>query len=118
MAYIPDSNIVLRLVNKKDPNHLNVSQALKKLESDGETIVIIPQILVEFWVVATRPIDVNGLGMMTDEAEKELENLQKLFTVLPENERIFDEWKMLVAKHKVSGKLVTRRANRRGNESA
>ena len=105
MAYIPDSNIVLRLVNKKDPNHLNVSQTLKKLESDGETIVIIiPQILVEFWVVATRPIDVNGLGMMTDEAEKELENLQKLFTVLPENERIFDEWKRLVARYKVSGK--------------
>ncbi len=65
MAYIPDSNIVLRLVNKKYPNHLNVSQTLKKLESDGETIFIIPQILVEFWVVATRPIDVNGLGMTT-----------------------------------------------------
>ncbi len=77
---------------------------LKNLESDGETIFIIPQILVEFWVVATRPIDVNGLGMTTDEAEKELENLQKLFTVLPENERIFDEWKRLVAKYKVSGK--------------
>lgn len=83
---------------------MNVSQALKKLESGSETIVIVPQILVEFRVVATRPIDVNWLGMTTGEAEKELESLQKLFTVLPENERIFDEWKMLVAKHKVGGK--------------
>ncbi len=106
MACLPDSNIVLRLVNKKDPNHLNVSQALKKLENSGETLVIIPQILVEFWVVATRPQDVNGLGMTTDEAEKELENLQSLFTVLPENAQVFEEWKTIVTKHKVSGKVA------------
>ncbi len=55
-------------------------------------------------MVATRPAYVNGLGMTTDNAEKELENLQSIFTVLPENERIFDEWKAIVTKHKVSGK--------------
>ena len=106
MAYLPDTNIVLRLVNKKDPLHQIVSQAIEQLGQNGEELVIIPQILVEFWTVATRPTDVNGLGMTTDEAEKELENLQKLFTLLPENERIFDEWKTLIVKYKVSGKTT------------
>ncbi len=106
MAYLPDTNIVLRLVNKKDPFHQVISRAIEKLEQIGEEIVIIPQILVEFWTVATRPTNVNGLGMTTGTAGKELENLQKLFTVLPENERIFDEWKRLVVKHGVSGKTT------------
>jgi predicted nucleic acid-binding protein len=44
--------------------------------------------------------------MTTDKAENELKNLQKLFTVLPENQRIFDEWKTIVTKYKVSGKVA------------
>lgn len=106
MAYLPDTNAVLRLVNKKDPLHQIVRQAIKKLEQNGEELVIVPQVLVEFWAVATRPITANGLGMTIDEAEQELESLKKLFKVLPENERIFDEWKRLVVKYKVSGKVT------------
>lgn len=106
MAFLPDSNIVLRLVNSKDPFHKIVRQCLKQLEQDGEKLIVVPQILIEFWVVATRPINVNGLGMTTDDAEKQLENLQNFFTILPENEKIFHEWKTLVTKHKVSGKVA------------
>jgi len=106
MVCLPDTNIILRLVNRNDPLHQVVSQAIERLEQSGEELVIIPQILVEFWTVATRPKDVNGLGMPTREAENELEKLQKLFTVLPENDKIFDEWKRLIVKYKVSGKTT------------
>jgi len=104
MSCLPDSNILLRLVNKNDPNHLNVRQSIKKLEIEGEELVVIPQVLVEFWVVATRPVDVNGLGMGPDEAEVELEKLQNLFPVLSENEDIFIQWRALVTTLKISGK--------------
>ena len=93
-------------MNKKDPLHQIVRQSIKTLERKGEILVVVPQVLVEFWAVATRPANVNGLGMTTDEAESELENLQKLFKVLPENAQIFDEWKTFVAKYKVSGKVT------------
>lgn len=76
------------------------------MEQNGEELVIIPQVLVEFWTVATRPTNVNGLGMTTDESEKELENLQKFFRLLPENRRIFENWKVLIVKYKVSGKVT------------
>ena len=104
MSYLSDTSIVLRLAQPHLPIYQTVFQALAKLRRSGEQIIVVPQILVEFWVVATRPANVNGLGMTTDNAEKELENLQSIFTVLPENERIFDEWKAIVTKHKVSGK--------------
>ena len=106
IAYLPDTNVVLRLVNKKDPLHQTVQQAIEKLGKNGEEVVIVPEVLVEFWAVATRPIVSNGLGMPTDEAERELEKLQKLFKLLPENEKIFDEWKTLVVKYQVNGKVT------------
>lgn len=106
MAYLPDTSVILRLNEPGNPLCKIVEECLDKLSQNGEELVIVPQILVEFWVVATRPKSVNGLGMTTDEAEKELENLQNLFTLLPEDENIFDEWKTLVTKRKVSGKLA------------
>ncbi len=104
MAYLSDTSIVLRLAQPHLPVYQTVLNALSKIRKSGERLVIVPQILVEFWVVATRPTNINGLEMTTDNAEKELEKLQKLFTVLPENEKIFEEWKTLVVKYKVSGK--------------
>ncbi len=106
MDYLLDTNTVLRFVNTKDPLHPVVLKAVNKLEQNSERFVVVPQILVEFWVVATRPKTVNGLGLTINEAATELENLQKLFRVLPENERIFDEWKSLIIKYKVSGKVA------------
>lgn len=106
MDYLLDTNTVLRFVNTKDPLHPVVLKAVDKLEQNSERFVVVPQILVEFWVVATRPKTVNGLGLTINEAATELENLQKLFRVLPENERIFDEWKSLIIKYKVSGKVA------------
>lgn len=113
MAYLPDTNIVLRLVNKKDPLHQIVSQAIERLERNGEELVIIPQIIVEFWTVATRPTNVNGLGMTTDEAEKELENLQKLFTLLPDNEQSSMNGKRLLSNTKSAERRRTMRESRR-----
>ncbi len=106
MAYLPDTSIIVRLYDEKNALSEIVDECLNKLWDNGEELVIVPQVLVEFWAVATRPTNVNGLGMTTDKAENELKNLQKLFTVLPENQRIFDEWKTIVTKYKVSGKVA------------
>lgn len=106
MAYLPDTSVILRLNEPGNPLCTIVKECLDNLGRAGEELVIVPQILVEFWVVATRPKSVNGLGLTIEEATRELENLQKVFMVLPENERIFDEWKKLVAEHKVSGKVA------------
>ncbi len=91
MTYVSDTSIVLRLAQPHLPIYQTVFQALANLNRQGEEIVLVPQVLVEFWVVATRPTNVNGLGMTPDKAEKELVNLQEIFTILPENERIFEE---------------------------
>jgi predicted nucleic acid-binding protein len=115
MSYLPDTSVILRLNEPGNPLCKIVAECLDKISQSGEKLVLVPQILVEFWVVATRPKSVNGLGLTIEEAETELENLQKVFTILPEDEKIFEQWKRLVVKHKVSGK-PTHDAHCRGDD--
>ncbi len=65
---------------------------------------IVPQNLIELWVVATRPIDQNGLGMTTVAAAAELRRLKSIFPLLPETPAIFPIWESLVIQQGVSGK--------------
>ena len=70
----------------------------------GHALYVVPQNLVEFWVVATRPISQNGLGMTTGAADRELDRLKKTFRLLPETRELYSVWEALVTRYQVSGK--------------
>ena len=57
-----DTNILLRS-HPSDPHYQLVTTTLAKLKQDREVLCVAPQNLVEYWVVATRPRENNGLGM-------------------------------------------------------
>jgi hypothetical protein len=61
-------------------------------------------VLYELWVVATRPVAVNGLGFTTAQAATELIRLQALFALFPDTPAIFPEWQRLVVAHEVMGR--------------
>jgi predicted nucleic acid-binding protein len=79
-------------------------QAVIRLLERGEVLCILPQNLIEFWVVATRPLEVNGLGLSVNAGLEELEQLKATFTLLPDTEIIFPIWEHLIAKYGVMGK--------------
>ncbi len=54
MAYLLDTNILLRFSEPKDPQHEAVRSAVTTIRLSGEPCMIVPQNLVEFWAVATR----------------------------------------------------------------
>jgi len=106
MAYVLDSNILLRAVEKNSVDRPVALSAIKKLLERDERVVLFPQIIVEFWVVATRPTEARGgLGFSTDEAEQLLRDLPSL-ELCPESDRIFPEWQRLVKLHRVRGTLT------------
>jgi len=84
----------------------DVLDALDKLRQDGETLCIVPQNLIEFWAVATRPRASNGLGMTFDEAMNELSSLKNLFVLLLDEPGLFSEWERLISLHLTMGKQV------------
>jgi len=106
MKYLVDTNILLRLVQKNSPMHLDTQRAILTLKKQGEFLCIIPQNIIEFWAVATRPLDKNGLGLSINQAEEESEKLKKIFILELDTPQIFTEWEYLVIKHQVMGKQV------------
>ena len=65
---------------------------------------MVPQNLVELWVVGTRPVEQNGLGLTPAEAAEELYRIKGMFHLLPETPTIYATWEKLVTRYAVSGK--------------
>jgi predicted nucleic acid-binding protein len=105
VAVLFDTNILLRLDQKRHPHNLIADRALDVLVDRNEDIVIASQSLVEFWAVATRPLSANGLGMSIHETLVEFRNIGYLFRLLPETP-IHVEWLRLVTQYGVAGESV------------
>ncbi|HSK74584.1 MAG TPA: hypothetical protein VK892_22990 [Pyrinomonadaceae bacterium] len=60
MSYLADSNILTRLTQKQSPHYPIARRAVISHRKQGEEICIVPQNLIEFWSVATRPSFHNG----------------------------------------------------------
>ncbi len=53
-----DTNILLRSAEPAHPTHQQAVNAVKTFLANGDRVCLIPQNLIEFWNVATRPIDI------------------------------------------------------------
>ena len=56
--------------------------------------------------MATRPADLNGLGLSPAEVLQEVGSIEKLLTLLPDIPAIYAVWKEIVRDHKVKGVKV------------
>ena len=106
MSYLIDTNVILRRLQPAHPMSGQAAQALRSLHARGESLCVIPQNVIEFWGVATRPSTMNGLGLTPLQAEHEVAELERLFAVLPEFPGTFTRWRQLVCAHAVSGRQV------------
>ena len=101
-----DTNILLRSAEPAHPTHNQAVNAVKTLLANGDRICLIPQNLIEFWNVATRPIDKNGFGWSPAKTDVEISRLESLLTVLPDSQAIYREWRKVVLANSVLGKQV------------
>jgi predicted nucleic acid-binding protein len=102
--YLLDTNILLRAADTSSASHSLANQAINKILTDGNECVITAQVLIEFWVVATRPIDVNGLGWNTQLTQDYVNNLLDNFRLISETSDIFTNWLQLVTDYDIKGK--------------
>lgn len=106
MSVFIDTNVLLRSVQPSHPMHAAAVRAVAGFIRDGEALVVTPQVVAEFWNVATRPIDNNGLGLSHQDAHDEVAKLEEFCTVLVESIDVYNEWKRLVRVLGVSGVKV------------
>jgi predicted nucleic acid-binding protein len=103
-ASLVDTNLLLRLTERGHPSHAVALRSLSSLRSHRFKVHACPQNGIEFWAVATRPTQANGLGLSVAQAEAELGVIEALFPMLSDGPAIYGEWRRLVTLAGVSGK--------------
>ncbi len=63
MRILLDTNMLLRALEPGNAHHQTSLDAIDVLRQRGHEMVIVPQVLYEFWTVATRPIEHNGFAL-------------------------------------------------------
>jgi predicted nucleic acid-binding protein len=101
-----DTNILLRIARRSDPQHKLIDTALAQLALDGTTLHYTHQNIAELWNAMTRPVARNGFGLTAAEAEREVRVIEAGMSLLPDNEAIYREWRRIVMQQAVSGVQV------------
>jgi len=92
--YLLDTNILLRAADTSSATYSLANNVITQIVETANECVIIPQVLIEFWVVATRPLDVNGLGWTPAQATNYVNDLLDNFPL----------WFQLVTIYNIKGK--------------
>ena len=58
--YLIDTNVLLRSAVNTSARNPSAAGAIAVLLAQGDELLLAPQVLMEFWSVATRPVAVNG----------------------------------------------------------
>ncbi len=106
MNYLVDTNVILRTADPFHPASAQAQRAMSILCRRGNKLCLAKQSLLEAWVVATRPRDVNGFAYSSERAAKGIAKLKRLFEILPDKDEVYAEWERLVVTHQVMGKTA------------
>jgi predicted nucleic acid-binding protein len=75
-----DTNILLEATDDRRPYH----HAAKDLIESHASLVMPAQVVREYLVVATRPVEVNGLGLSLSDALANVREFRQVIRLLPE----------------------------------
>lgn len=107
MRYLVDSNVLLRLLQRNDPQHSTIRQVVRALLARGDELCCAPQNIVELWNVSTRPATARGgFGLTTAETDRRVRLIERVFTILEDTPTVYQEWRRLVVSYSVMGVQV------------
>ena len=106
MVHLVDTNVLLRRAQTAHPMSAVAGRALEALRERGDSPCIAPQNVAESWSVATRPAKVNGLGLSPAQTELQVDQIERLFRLLPDTPELYSTWRKLVVQHNVSRRQV------------
>jgi predicted nucleic acid-binding protein len=107
MDVLVDTGILLRLLDRADPQHFDIRTAIRRLRMQGDVLSVATQNIAEFWNVSTRPSSARGgYGLSGQETESRVRILERVFRVLPDAHASYPIWRQLVVSHAVQGVQV------------
>ena len=104
MRVLVDTNILLRIAQPNSPQSEEALAALDALYAASHEMCLVPQVIYEYWVSATRPLTANGLELTVPQVQTAVEILLQNYSLLPDDPGIYTLWFDLVTTHQVEGK--------------
>lgn len=104
--WLIDTNVTLRLGDESAQVSEEAVAAVGCIAEIGDVLYVTPQVLMELWCAATRPVDVNGSGWSLDEVSDYLNAVLSKYELLEGSPAVFENWRQLVQAHQRRGKQV------------
>lgn len=101
-----DTNILLAASDGDRLCHAEATELLQRAFSGQERLFACGQVFREYLVVATRPIENNGLGLRPKKATENIQSFRQCLQILDENDPSTQRLESLVIKHRLKGKRI------------
>lgn len=101
-----DTNILLTATDRSRQGFEEARELFTRALELGVHLCVSGQIIREYLVVATRPIEVNGLGLSPSEAVHNIHSFTRRLVFLEESELVSSELLSLIQKHELNGKRI------------
>ena len=101
-----DTNVLLCATDRSRPHHDEARSLLRVAREAGYSLALSGQIIREYLVVATRPVQANGLGMSAVESLHNVRIFTPRALLCAETETVSARLRSLIATHALSGKRI------------
>ncbi len=101
-----DTNVLLTATDESRPQHREAIRLLAESRRRGLRLAGSGQILREYMVVASRPLDANGLGLNVRDAVGNVNELRRHLQLFDETQDVARRLRQLALKHGLHGKRL------------
>ena len=101
-----DTNVLLTATDESRPQHRSAGRLLSEAGARGLHLAASGQILREYLVVATRPVDANGLGLQVRDAAANVSEFLRCLHLYDETEEVSRRLRQLGLTYGLHGKRL------------
>ena len=101
-----DTNVLLTATDSSRPEHRGAVRLFNEAGGRGLHLAVSGQVFREYLVVATRPLDANGLGMNVGDAIANVDEFLRRTHSYDENEEVARRLRQLALTYDVHGKRL------------
>lgn len=99
--WLLDTNMLLRGTDHSCAEYQCANDALIGLTARGHQQHVANQSMFEFWVVATRAVERNGLGLPIAQVASLLDQFEEDYIIQPDPPSLLGEWRRLVYRYSI-----------------
>ena len=101
-----DTNVLLAATDEDRSSHDDAQTVLERCRLTGRHLALNQQVIREYLVVATRPVNVNGLGLKPDLALENVDQILRFVNLLDDEPATLEVLLELVQSSQIKGKRI------------